>query len=129
MIELFHIIRVFPKVFPNELLEVNPKREIDFCIYLLQDANPISIPPYWMVPAELKELKAQLKDLLDKGFIRPSISTWVAPVLFLKKKDMSLRMCIDHRQHNKVTTNNKYHLSRIDDLISYKGKVTFLRFI
>jgi len=69
-----------------------------------------------MAPAELKELKAQLKDLLDKGFIQPSISPWGAPVLFVKKKDGSLRMCIDYRQLNKVTIKNKYPLPRIDDL-------------
>ena len=69
-----------------------------------------------MAPAELKELKAQLKDLLEKGFIRPSSSPWGAPVLFVRKKDGSLRMCIDYRQLNKVTIKNKYPLPRIDDL-------------
>ena len=69
-----------------------------------------------MAPAELKELKEQLKDLLDKGFIRPSVSPWGAPVLFVRKKDGSLRMCIDYRQLNKVTIKNKYPLPRIDDL-------------
>ena len=69
-----------------------------------------------MTPAELKELKEQLKDLLNKGFIRPSISPWGAPVLFVKKKDGSLRMCIDYRQLNKVTIKNKYPINRIDDL-------------
>ena len=69
-----------------------------------------------MAPAELMELKEQLKDLLDKGFIRPSISPWGAPVLFVKKKDGSLRMCIDYRQLNKVTIKNKYLIPRIDDL-------------
>ena len=69
-----------------------------------------------MAPAELKELKEQLKDLLDKGFIRPSVSPWGAPVLFVRKKDGSLRMCIDYRQLNKVTIKNKYPLPRSDDL-------------
>ena len=69
-----------------------------------------------MAPAELKELKEQLKDLLDKGFIRPSKSPWGAPVLFVRKKDGSLRMCIDYRQLNKVTIKNRYPLPRIDDL-------------
>ena len=69
-----------------------------------------------MSPAELKELKEQLKDVLDKGFIRPSISQWGAPVLFVKKKDGYLRMCIDYRQLNKVTIMNKYPIPRIDDL-------------
>ena len=71
-----------------------------------------------MAPAELKELKDQLKDLLDKGFIRPSISLWGTPVLFLYKKDGSLRMCIDYHQHNKVTVKNRYPLPSIDDLFN-----------
>ena len=69
-----------------------------------------------MAPAELRELKAQLHELLSKGFIRPSASPWGAPVLFVKKKDGSFRMCIDYRQLNKVTVKNKYPLPRIDDL-------------
>ena len=69
-----------------------------------------------MAPLELRELKVQLQDLLDKGFIRPSTSPWGAPVLFVKKKDGSLQLCIDYRQLNKVTTKNKYPLPRIDDL-------------
>lgn len=69
-----------------------------------------------MAPAELKELKEQLRDLLEKGFIRPSTSPWGAPVLFVRKKDGSLRMCIDYRQLNKVTIKNRYPLPRIDDL-------------
>ena len=69
-----------------------------------------------MALANLKELKEQLKVLLDKGFIRPSISPWGAPILFVKKKDGSLRMCIDSRQLNKVTIKNKYPIPRIDDL-------------
>ena len=78
--------------------------------------NLISIPPYRMAPAELKELKAQLKDLLDRGFIRPSISPWGSQVLFVKKKYGSLRMCMDYQQLNKVTIKNKYPLPWIDDM-------------
>ncbi len=110
------IVKEFPEVFPDDLPGVPPEREIDFGIDLLPDTRPISIPPYRMAPAELKELKEQLKDLLDKGFIRPSVSPWGAPVLFVRKKDGSLRMCIDYRQLNKVTIKNKYPLPRIDDL-------------
>ena len=77
---------------------------------------PISIPPYRMVPRELKELKTQLQDLVDKGFIRLSVSSWGAPVLFVKKKDGTMRLCIDYQQLNKVTIKNKYPLPRIDDL-------------
>ena len=69
-----------------------------------------------MAPAELRELKAQLQELLGKDFIRPSASPWGAPVLFVKKKDGSFRMCIDYRQLNKVTIKNRYPLPRIDDL-------------
>ena len=115
-IESVQVVREFLKVFPNNLLGVPPEREIDFRNDLLPDTSPISIPPYRMAPNELKELKLQLKDLLDKGFIQPSISPWGSPVLFIKKKDVSLRMCIDYRQLNMVTIKNKYPLPRIDDL-------------
>ncbi len=115
-LESVPVVNEFPEVFPEDLPRVPPEREIDFGIDLLPDTQPISIPPYRMAPAELKELKEQLKDLLDKGFIRPSISPWGAPVLFVKKKDGSLRMCIDYRQLNKVTIKNKYPIPRIDDL-------------
>lgn len=74
------------------------------------------MPPYRMAPAELKELKVQLQELIDRGFIRPSVSPWGAPVLFVKKKDGTMRLCIDYRQLNKVTIKNKYPLPRIDDL-------------
>ena len=106
----------FQEVFPNDLAGILPEREIYFGINLLPDINPISIPLYRMASAESKELKAQLKDLLDKGFIRPSISPWGAPVLFVMNKDGSLRMCFDYRQLNKVTIKNKYPLPRFDNL-------------
>ena len=94
------------------------KEKIDFGIDLFPNTQPISIPPYRMAPAELKELKEQLKNLLDKGFIRPSISPSGAPVLFVRKKDGSLRMYIDYRQLNKVTIKNKYPIPRIVDLFN-----------
>ena len=109
-------VNEYSDVFPKYLSGIPPKREIDLGINLFQDTQCISIPPSRMAPAELKELKDQLKDLLDKGFIRPSISPWGTPILFIHKKDGSLRMCIDCRQLNKVTIKNKYSLSRIDDL-------------
>ena len=84
------MVREFPEVFPNDLPGIPPKWEIDFGIDLLPNTNSISIPPYWMTLDELKELKAQPKDLLDKDFIRPSISPWGAPVLFVKNKDGSV---------------------------------------
>ncbi|KAH0709324.1 hypothetical protein KY284_010751 [Solanum tuberosum] len=130
-LESVPVVKEFPEVFSNDLPGIPPEREIDFGIDLLSDTQPISIPLYQIALAELKELKAQLKDLLDKGFIQPSISPWGAPVLFVKKKDGSLHMCIDYRQLNKVTINNKYPLPRIDDLFdqlqgaSYFSKIDF----
>jgi len=100
----------FPEVFLDDLLGVTPEREIDFGIDILPDTHTIYIPPCRMAPAELKELKEQLKDLQDRGFIRPSVLPWGAPVFFVRKKDSSLKMCINHRQLNKVTIKNKYPL-------------------
>jgi hypothetical protein len=81
-----------------------------------------------MAPAELVELKIQLQELLDKGFIRPSVSPWGAHVLFVKKKDGTLRLCIDYRQLNKMTIKNKYPLPRIDDLFDQlKEACVFLK--
>ncbi|WMV58959.1 hypothetical protein MTR67_052344 [Solanum verrucosum] len=96
------------EVFPNDLLGVPPEREIDFGIDILPDMQPISISPYRITLTELKELNEKLKDLLDKGFIRPSISPWGALVLFVRKKYGSLRMCIDYRQLNKTTFQTRY---------------------
>ena len=114
--ELIPVVKEFLEVFPDDLPGLPPKREIDFVIDLLPGTAPISKAPYRMAPAELKELKTQLQELLDKKFIRPSYSPWGAPVLFVKKKDGSMRMCIDYRELNKVTVKNKYPLPRIDDL-------------
>ena len=120
------IVRDFIDVFPEELPGLPPDREIQFEIELLPGTAPISKAPYRMAPAELKELQAQLQDLLDKRFIRPSHSPWGAPVLFVKKKDGTLRMCIDYRELNKVTVKNKYPLPRIDDLFDQlKGATIF----
>ena len=116
----------FSKVFPNEFPRVPPEWEIYFVIDLFLDMKPISIPPHRMSLVELQELKIQLKDLFDKGFIRHSISPWGAPVLLVKKKDGSLRMCIDHHKLNKVTIKNKYHLPRIDDLFDQLQGASYL---
>ncbi|XP_070050959.1 uncharacterized protein [Nicotiana tomentosiformis] len=115
-IENVLVVREFSDVFPEDLLGLPPVREIDFGIDLTPDTQPISILPYRMAPAKLRELKQKLQNLLDKGFIRPSVSPLGAPVLFVKKKDGSLRMCIDYRQLNKITICNKYPLPRIDDM-------------
>ena len=110
------VVREFPDVFPDDIAGLPPEREVEFTIDLILGTEPISIPPYRMTPVELRELKAQLEELLSKGFIRPSISPWGAPVLFVKKKYGSLRLCIDYRQLNRVTIRNQYPLPRIDEL-------------
>ena len=92
------IVCEFPDVFLEELPGWLQGREIELCIDIVFGMNSISMPPYRMAPAELKELNEQLKELLNKGFIKPSTSPWGAPVLFVKKKDGSLRLCIDYRQ-------------------------------
>ena len=126
-------MREFSEVFPNDLSRISSECEIDFGIGFLPDTNPISIPPYRIAPDELNELMAQLKIFLDKGFIWPSISSWGVVVLFAKKKGWSLRICIDYRQLNKVTTKNKYPLPQIEDLFdqlqgaSYFSKVDLTR--
>ena len=102
--------------FPNELPGLPPHRDVDFGIELHLGTSPISMTPHRMAPVELQELRVQLQELLDKGFIRPSTSPWGAPVLFAKKKDKILRLCIDYRQLNRVTIKNRYPLPRIDDL-------------
>ena len=120
------VIRELPDVFPEELPRVPPEREVDLSIEVAQGTTPISMAPYRMAPTKLKEFKTQLQMLLDKGFIRPSISPWGAPVLFVKKKDGTLRICIDYRQINKVTVKNKYLLPRIEDLFDQlKGESVF----
>ena len=116
LVDEIPVVREFPDVFPYDISGLPPEREIEFTIDLIPETEPISIPPYRMAPAELRELKAQLEELLSKGFIRPSISPWGAPVLFMKKKDGSLRLCIDYRQLNQVTIRNQYPLPRIDEL-------------
>jgi hypothetical protein len=110
------IVSEYPDVFPEELPGMPPDREVEFCIELQPGTTPVARAPYRMAPAELRELKVQLEELLEKGFIRPSTSPWGAPVLFVRKKDGSLRLCIDYRELNKCTVPNRYPLPRIDDL-------------
>ncbi|GJY03401.1 putative nucleotidyltransferase, ribonuclease H [Tanacetum coccineum] len=110
------MVRDFPEVFPDDLSGLPPIREIEFRIELTPRAMPVEKSPYRLAPSELEELLGQLKELQDKGFIRPSSSPWGAPVLFGKKKDGSFRMCIDYRELNKLTVKNRYPLPKIDDL-------------
>ncbi|GJR40335.1 putative reverse transcriptase domain-containing protein [Tanacetum coccineum] len=110
------VVRDFPEVFPDHLSRLPPLREIKFRIELIPGAVLIAKSPCRLAPSELEELSGQLKELQDKGFIRPSSSPWGAPVLFVKKKDGSFRMCIDYRELNKLTVKNRYPLPRIDDL-------------
>ncbi|KAG5540501.1 hypothetical protein RHGRI_020647 [Rhododendron griersonianum] len=113
---LLRIVCEYADVFPDELPGLPPQRELDFTIELQPGTVPISMAPFRMAPAELRELKVQLQELLEKGFIRPSTSPWGAPALFVKKKEGTLRLCIDYRQLNRVTIKNRYPLPRIDDL-------------
>ena len=122
------MVNKFLEVFPKDLPGLPPNREIEFVIDLLPSTVHISKAPYRMAPAELKELKVQLQELLDKGFIRPSFSLWGTPILFVKKKDGTMRLCVDYRQLNQVTIKNKYPLPRIDDLFDQlKGSSLFLK--
>ncbi|GJY22072.1 hypothetical protein Tco_0394638 [Tanacetum coccineum] len=99
-----------------DFLGLSPTRQVEFQIDLIPGAAPVARAPYRLAPSEMKELLEQLKELSDKGFIRPNSSPWGAPVLFVKKKDESFRMCIDYRELNKLTVKNHYPLPRIDDL-------------
>lgn len=110
------VVGEYSDVFLEELPGLPPDREVEFSIDLIPETRPISIPSYRMDPFELKELKKQLQDLLDKGFIRLSSSLWGALVLLVKKKDGSFHLCLDYRQLNKVAIWNKYLLPCIDDL-------------
>ena len=110
------IVREFPDVFPEELPGVPPERQVEFSIDLVPGAARIAKAPYRLAPPEMQELSSQLQELLGEGFIWPSSSPWGAPILFVKKKDGSHRMCIDYRELNKLTVKKRYLLLRIDDL-------------
>jgi hypothetical protein len=110
------VVCEFPDVFSEDLPVFPPERDVEFVIELKPGTAPISRRSYRMPPNELAELKTQLQDLLEKGFIRPSSSPWGCPAIFVKKKDQTLRMCVDYRPLNEVTIKNKYPLPRIDIL-------------
>jgi hypothetical protein len=111
-----HVVREFPDMFLDDLSGMPPERAIEFKIELQPDTTPISKALYKMPREELSELKIQLKNLLNKDFIRPSSSPWGCPTLFVSKKDKGLRLCVDYRPLNAVTIKNKYPLPRIDIL-------------
>ena len=126
ILEEILVINEFPYVFPDDLPGLPTYREIEFVIELAPGMKPVSKSPYRMAPVEMRELATQMQDLSDKGIIRPSVSSWGAPVLFVKKKDGSMRLCIDYRELNKLTIKNKYPRPRIDDLFDQlKGVVYF----
>ncbi|GKC45995.1 putative reverse transcriptase domain-containing protein [Tanacetum coccineum] len=106
----------FPEVFPKDLPGLTPIRQVEFQIDLVPGAAPAARAPYRLAPSETEELSTQLQELSDKGFIRPSSPPWGAPVLFVKNKDGSFRMCIDYRKLNKLTVKSRCPLPRIDDL-------------
>ncbi|GKC42454.1 putative reverse transcriptase domain-containing protein [Tanacetum coccineum] len=120
------VVREFPEVFPEDLPGLPPVRQVEFQIDLIPGAAPVARAPYRLAPSEMQELSDQLQELADRGFIRPSTSPWGAPVLFVKKKDGSFRMCIDYRELNKLTVKNRYPLPRIDDLFDQlQGSSTY----
>jgi hypothetical protein len=101
------VVREFPDVFPEDLPGLPPERDVEFVIELQPGTAPISRRSYRMAPKELAELKTQLQDLLNKGFIRPSSSPWGCPAIFVKKKDQTLRLCVDYRPLNEVTIESR----------------------
>ncbi|WVZ52682.1 hypothetical protein U9M48_003719 [Paspalum notatum var. saurae] len=121
----------FPDVFPEELPGFPPDRDVEFKIDLVPGTAPVSRRPYRIAPNELKELKTQLQEQLDKGFIRPSSSPWGCPALFVEKKDQGGKgLCVDYRPLNAVTIKNKYPLPHIDILFDQLGGAkVFSKFI
>ena len=110
------VVKKFQDVFLDELPSLPPHGEFDFSIEVYPGTDLISVSPYRMAPLELKELKTQFEELLSNGFIRPSTLPWGAQVLFVKKKDGTLILCINYRKLHRVNVKNKYPLLRIDDL-------------
>ncbi|GJU30172.1 putative reverse transcriptase domain-containing protein [Tanacetum coccineum] len=129
------IVQNFPEVFPEDFSGLPLTRQVDFQIDLIPGVAPVVRAPYRLALSEMKELSNQLQELSDKGFIRPSSSPWGAPVLFVKKKDGSFRMCIDYQELNKLTVKNRYPLPRIDDLFdqlqgsSVYSKINLVQFL
>jgi hypothetical protein len=124
-LEEIPVVREFADVFLDELPGMLPDRDVEFVIELQPSTAPVAKRPYRMPPKELAELKTQLQELLDKGYIRPSSSPWGCPALFVKNKDGSLRLCVDYRPLNAVTIKNKYPLPRIDVLFDQLAGAKF----
>ena len=116
MIENIPVVEEFMDVFLENVLRLPLKWDIDFTIDLMPGETPISRAPYRMILHELTELKMQLQELLDKGYIHPNVSHWGAPILFMKNKYGTMWMCMDYRQLNKLTVKKKYPFRQIDDL-------------
>jgi hypothetical protein len=110
------VVCEYPDVFPEELPGMPPDRDIEFIIELVPGTAPIAQRAYRINPQELEELKRQLADMLSKGLIRPSVSPWGSPILFVDKRDGTIRLCVDYRELNEVTIKNKYPLPKIEDL-------------
>jgi hypothetical protein len=121
------VLEKFPDVMPEELPEdLPPRRRVDHAIEVIPRVEPPAKAPYRMSHEELKKLKVQLEELLEKGYIKPSKSPYGAPVLFVHKKDGTLRMFVDYRALNKETVKNRYPLPCIDDLFDRLSEPRFL---
>ncbi|XP_073033790.1 uncharacterized protein [Primulina eburnea] len=121
-LEDIDVVREFPGVFPDDVAGIQPDREVDFLIELMPGTVPISKAPCWLAPTEMKGLKEHIHDLLDKGFIRPNLSPWGTPVLFVKKKDGNMRLCLDYRELNRVTTGSLFKASPMTALTKKNAK-------
>jgi len=115
-VEEVPVVCEYPDVFPEDLPGLPPDREVEFIIDMMPGTTPISQRAYRMTVIDLAELKEQIRELLDKGYIKPSASPWGSPVLFMKKKDGTMRMCIDYHYLNAASIKSKYPLPRIEDL-------------
>jgi hypothetical protein len=121
------VVCEYPDVFPEELPGMPPDRDIEFVIELIPGTAPIAQRPYRMNPQELEELKKQLANMLSKGLIRPSASPWGSHVLFVDKRDGTIRLCVDYRKLNRVTIKNKYPLPKIEDLFDQLNGASVLQ--
>src|SRR5207237_8977732 len=115
-LEAIPVVSDYPDVFPEELPGLPPDRAVEFSIELIPGTAPIFHRPYKMPPHDLAEMKVQLQELLDKGFIHPSSSSWGCPAMFVDKKDHTKRLVLDYRLLNEVTIKNKYSLPDINIL-------------